>query len=277
VDLLSNRVRQFCSEHGLKLNKRLGQHFLIDENILNLIVEAAEIKESDHIVEIGPGIGILTAELLKKAEKVTAIELDKRMIPLLQEFTNQKLKTKNQLTIICQNALKTPLPEDSYKIVANIPYHITSPLLRHAFLESENYPKSMTLLIQKEVAEKICSEKDRGMLTILVNLFGKPKIVTKVSPEAFLPPPKVDSAVLHIECFERPLAEKPILEQIFKLTKLAFGQKRKMIKKTLGLFPPGGERLLALGIDEKRRPQELSTQEWVELATKWIEDEGNET
>jgi len=277
MDSLSDRVRKFCSGHNLKLNKHLGQHFLIDQSILDQIIESAKISEDDHIVEIGPGIGILTNELLKKTNKVTAIELDIRMIPLLQEFTNQKRKTKNQLTIIQQNALQTLLPEESYKIVANIPYHITSPLLRHAFMESKRAPKSLTLLIQREVAEKICDEKSAGLLTILVNLFGKPKIVTQVPPEAFLPPPKVDSAILHIECFNKPLAQKPVCEEIFKLTKIAFSQKRKMLRKTLGAFRFGSERLSALGIDEKRRPQELSTQEWIDLATKWHEDDMNET
>ncbi|MDP7247095.1 MAG: 16S rRNA (adenine(1518)-N(6)/adenine(1519)-N(6))-dimethyltransferase RsmA [Candidatus Peribacteraceae bacterium] len=277
MESLSDRVRQFCSDHNLKLNKHLGQHFLIDQSILDQIIESAEIEETDHIVEIGPGIGILTAELLKKTGKVTAIELDKRMIPLLQEFTNRQPKPNNRLTIINQNALQTPFPDERYKIVANIPYHITSPLLRHAFMESERAPESLTLLIQREVAEKICDEKSAGLLTILVNLFGKPKIVTKVPQEAFLPPPKVDSAVLHIECFDKPLAEKPICEEIFKLTKIAFSQKRKMLRKTLGVFRFGAERLSALGIDEKRRPQELSTREWVDLATKWHEDDMNET
>ncbi len=271
MSTLSDQVRQFCSSHSLKLNKKLGQHFLIDQSILDQIIESADIEEADHIVEIGPGIGILTRELLKKTNKVTAIEIDKRMIPLIGEYTNK------ELTIINENALQTPFPSKRYKIVANIPYHITSPLLRHAFMESEQAPESLTLLIQREVAEKICDEKSAGMLTILVNLFGKPKIVTKVPPEAFLPPPKVDSAVMHIDCFSEPLAEKPILEEIFKLTKIAFSQKRKMLRKTLGVFRSGAERLSALGIDEKRRPQELSTSEWVELATKWHEDDMNET
>ena len=271
MSTLSDQVRQFCSSHSLKLNKKLGQHFLIDQSILDQIIESADIEEADHIVEIGPGIGILTRELLKKTNKVTAIEIDKRMIPLIGEYTNK------ELTIINENALQTPFPSKRYKIVANIPYHITSPLLRHAFMESEQAPESLTLLIQREVAEKICDEKSAGMLTILVNLFGKPKIVTKVPPEAFLPPPKVDSAVMHIDCFSEPLAEKPILEEIFKLTKIALSQKRKMLSKTLGVFRSGAERLSALGIDEKRRPQELSTSEWVELATKWHEDDMNET
>ena len=141
VSDLASETRQFCSDHRLKLNTNLGQHFLIDQEALNRIVEAADIKPNDHIVEIGPGIGILTRELLKKAKHVTAIELDQKLIPLLQEFTNTLRSTPHtQLTIINANALKVPFPQEPYKIVANIPYHITSPLLRHAFLESEVQP-----------------------------------------------------------------------------------------------------------------------------------------
>jgi len=200
---LSDRVSQFCSEHNLKLNKDLGQHFLIDEKILNEIVESAKIESFDHIVEIGPGIGILTVELLKKADKVTAIELDERMIILINEYIKDSslLATHYSLDIINQNALLVPLPNYKYKIVANIPYHITSPLLRHAFLESDTKPTSMTLLIQREVAEKICNQKDAGLLTILVHLFGDPRIIATVPPASFLPPPKVDSAIIKITPF----------------------------------------------------------------------------
>ena len=273
METLSDHVRQFCSNHRLKLNKELGQHFLTDQEVLDQIIEAADIKPDDHIVEIGPGIGILTKELLQKTGKVTAIELDKRMIPLIEEYTQFSIpcpersrRVNSQFSIIQNNALKVPFPTEKHKIVANIPYHITSPLLRHAFLESETQPRSITLLIQKEVAEKICDTKSAGILTILVNLFGKPQLITTVPPESFLPPPKVNSAVLHIECFDEPLTDKENLEEIFRLTKIAFGQKRKMLRKTIGAFQGGMERLSAADIDEKRRPQELSVEEWVRLA-----------
>lgn len=268
MEPLSRQIRQFCSDHLLRLNKDLGQHFLIDQNVLDQIIAAAKIKPDDHIVEIGPGIGILTKELLAKAKKVTAIELDDRLIPFMELYIANRSENdnRNKLNIINNNALKTPFPEEKYKIVANIPYHITSPLLRHAFLESEVKPNSMTLLIQKEVAEKICDTKSAGMLTILVNLFGEPELITAVPPKNFLPPPKVDSAVLHIKCYSKPRADKETLEEIFRLTKIAFGQKRKMLRKTIGGFLGGMERLSAAAIDEKRRPQELSIDEWVRLA-----------
>jgi len=273
---LPDEIRNFCRNHGLRLNTDLGQHFLLDSSILDRIVESANISSTDTIVEIGPGVGVLTRELLKSAGKVIAIELDERMIPLLKEFTGQSTDPRPRmaaLTILQGNALHVSMPETPYKVVANIPYHITSPLLRHLFLESKNPPSSLTLLIQREVAERICDMKDAGMLTILVGLFGKPTITARVPPAAFLPPPKVDSAVLHIECFERPLADSKTIEQLFRLTKIGFGQKRKMLRNTLGAFHGGLERLAGLHIEPTRRPQTLSVEEWIALANVWPEHE----
>ncbi|MDO8468896.1 MAG: 16S rRNA (adenine(1518)-N(6)/adenine(1519)-N(6))-dimethyltransferase RsmA [Candidatus Peribacter sp.] len=262
--------------HGLRLNTDLGQHFLLDASILERIVETANIQSTDTVVEIGPGVGVLTRELLKVAGSVMAIELDERMIPLLRKFieeSSQLTANSSQLSVVQGNALHVSMPETPYKVVANIPYHITSPLLRHLFLESKKTPVGLTLLIQREVAERICDAKDAGMLTILVGLFGKPKIVARVPPDSFLPPPKVDSAVLHIECFEQPLADTEVIEQLFKLTKIAFGQKRKMLRNTLGAFQGGLERLAGLHIEPTRRPQTLSVEEWIALARAWPEHE----
>ncbi len=266
----------FLRDHGIRLNTDLGQHFLTDQAVLDAIVEAARIDQADHVVEIGPGIGVLTRELLRRAEHVTAIELDHRMVPLLEEYLDlQPVQTPQRgvsaparLTLIEGNALREPMPEEPYKLVANIPYHITSPLLRHVFLESSIPPASLTLLLQREVAERICDRRDRGLLTILVELFGTPRIMRHVPPEAFVPPPQVDSSVLHVDCFTEPVADRQTLEEVFRLTKIAFGQKRKMLRNTLGAFPDVAERLKALGIAETRRPQTLSTAEWIALARK---------
>jgi len=257
---LKEYVQEFCIRYNLKLNTDLGQHFLIDQEILDAIVEAGDIQSDDTIVEIGPGIGVLTKELMKRSKHVTAIEIDERMIPLLNTYIG-----KSDVEIINNNALQTPLPTKPYKMIANIPYHITSPLLRHVFMESEAHATSLTLLIQKEVAERICDSKNSGLLTILVRLFGTPSIICSVPPSCFLPPPKVDSAVLHIKCFEKPLADPETLEAIFKLTKIAFSQKRKKMRNTLSAYPEVLERLKALGIDENRRPQDLSVEEWIAL------------
>jgi 16S rRNA (adenine1518-N6/adenine1519-N6)-dimethyltransferase len=259
---LGDEVRQFCIRNHLRLNTDLGQHFLIDQSALDQIVEAAELVPGERVVEIGPGIGVLTRELLRQKTKVTAVELDDRFVPLVKYFT----KEYDGLTVIQGNALKVDLPKEPYKMVANIPYHITSPLFRHAFLESPVPPTSMTLLIQREVAEKICSKTDSGVLTVIVNLFGTPRIVTHVRPESFLPPPKVDSSVLHVDCFEKPKASVDDIAEILKLTKIGFAQKRKMLRNSIGGMPGGMERMERANIEPTRRPQNLTIEEWIALA-----------
>lgn len=222
--------------------------------------------KTDDIVEIGPGIGILTRELLTRAKHVTAVEIDPRMIPLLRIFTmNDKASLAKNLTIIEGNALQAAMPNTPYKVVANIPYHITSPLLTHLLIESTKRPTSLTLLIQREVAENICSEESDSILTILVRLFGTPSLVRLVPPHCFLPPPKVDSAVLHIECFEKPKADPETVQRILKLAKLAFSKRRKMLRNTVGETPHGAEAMQASGIEATRRPQTLSIDEWLML------------
>lgn len=268
VCMLAEEVRQFLAEKKIWLNTDLGQHFLVAEEVLEIIVAAAEVGPEDRIVEIGPGIGILTRELLYRAAKVTAIEIDERMIRLLPDFvargSQEDIRTK--LSLVTGNALRTDLPRSPYKVVANIPYHITSPLLRHVFLETPLRPTSLTLLIQREVAENICGEGSDGLLTILVNLFGKPSLMAIVPPEAFLPPPKVDSAILQIDCYPEPKADQKTVTKILSLAKHAFSQKRKMLSNTLAKLPGGPEALAACGVELTRRPQTLTIDEWIAIA-----------
>lgn len=266
MEQLAQGVARFCREHGLRMNTDLGQHFLVDQAVLDAILEAADVQRGEKVVEIGPGIGVLTKELMRRTPDVTAIEVDRRFIPLLEAYIRRGDPSLPLPEVIQGNALHVPLPTEPYKIVANIPYHITSPLLRHAFLEGSRQPVSLTLLIQREVAEKICDDHDRGLLTIITGLFGSPHIVAKVPPEAFLPPPAVDSAVLHIECFAGPKADAATLEKVFILTKHAFSQKRKMLRNTIPNLPGGETWLEQAGIDPQRRPQTLTVDEWIALA-----------
>jgi len=266
MESLADQIRDFLHQHHLRLNTDLGQHFLIDDFVLTDIVDAADIAEDEHVVEIGPGIGVLTCELLARAKTVTAIELDDRLIPLLKEFTAHLVSDDHRLEIIEGNALQTPMPDTPYKVVANIPYHITSPLFRHLFLQSKTRPTSLTLLIQKEVAQTICSTKDAGILTIIVGLFGEAKYVTDVPSRSFLPPPQVESAVIHVESYPKPKADPETIERIFTLIKIGFGQKRKMLRNSIGALENGMERMEKAGIDPTRRPQTLSVEEWIALA-----------
>lgn len=261
---LASTISAFCKKHGLRMNTDLGQHFLVDADVLEKIIEAGQVGLNETIVEIGPGVGILTKELVARSKDVTAIELDARMLPLIREYVN--IPEGHILNVINSNALSVPFPEKPYKIVANIPYHITSPLLRHAFLEGPIRPTSLTLLIQREVAEKICDPNDAGMLTVIVALFGTPRIVCHVPPDCFLPPPKVDSSVLHIDCFAEPKATPEIIDRVFMLTKHAFSQKRKMLRNTIPNLPGGEEAMKKADIDPTRRPQTLSIEEWIKLA-----------
>ena len=262
---LKDRVSGFCRATGLTLNTDLGQHYLVDESVLESIVDSGAIAPGDLVVEVGAGIGVLTERLLDAGARVRAIEYDARVIPLLETFVKAP-ERGTALEIVEGNALDVAFPDEPYKVIANIPYHITSPLLRHMFLEGNRSPSLVTLLIQREVAERICDEDDRGLLTVVVSLFGKASIVRHVPPAAFLPPPKVDSSVLHIDCYGRPLADGPTIDRLLKLLKLGFGQKRKMLRNTLGSLPSGDALLASAGIDPTRRPQTLTTEEWISLA-----------
>lgn len=262
---LAEDIRQFCRSHRLVINTDLGQHFLIDESVLEDIIKAGKVTNEDMVVEIGAGIGILTKELLKHAKRVMTIELDKGLLPLMDLYVQEE-RTADNLEVVEGNALQVPMPSVPYKIIANIPYHITSPLLRHAFLESEVRPTSMTLLIQREVAEKICDPDDKSLLGIIVAFFGKARIVRHVPPACFLPPPAVDSSVLHVDCHAEPLTDSATMERVFQLAKVAFSQKRKMLRNTIPTLPDGEAILAASGIDPTRRPQTLSIEEWITLA-----------
>ncbi len=248
-------------------NKKLGQNFLVNPEALQTILKAAELTKQDYVVEIGPGLGILTEQLARQVDKVTAIELDQGIIPVLRK--NLLLEDVKNVEILHQDALKTNLPTQPYKLVANIPYYITSPILNH-FLqpqnESEQRPSLIVLLVQKEVAQKICSkEGDQSILSLQVQIFGKPTIVSSVNKSSFFPQPQVDSAILKIETFSKPLVSNiPIF---FKLIKAAFNQKRKKISNTLppalGLTPAQEEQLFEQSkISPDLRPQNINLDQW---------------
>jgi 16S rRNA (adenine1518-N6/adenine1519-N6)-dimethyltransferase len=235
----------------MKAKKSLGQNFLKDRSVLEKIIDAAELSKDDYVIEVGPGKGILTQELIKRGARVTAIELDDRLIKQLSRIKN--------LDLIHGNALDFIPPEEDYKIVANIPYYITSPLISH-FLEAKTRPSKMVLLVQKEVAEKICAQPgDMNVLAIHVQVFGKPRIVCKVPASAFDPQPKVDSAVIVIDVYDEPLVKD--YKRFFGVMHRAFSGKRKKLSNTL---PDLKERLNELGLADLR-PEKLSLQDWMKL------------
>ena len=242
---------------------------MINPEIIEKIIETANIEKKDNIVEIGPGLGVLTEKLLQQAKHVQAIEYDKKLIPILKHT----LSHHQNLELIEGDALKTAPPSYPYKIVANIPYYITSPLINH-YLQPKNPhekpPSLIVLLVQKEVAEKICvSEGQHTILSLQVQIFGHPSITGTVHKSNFFPQPKVDSAILKIETYQKPLIQNT--ELFIRIIKTAFAQKRKTLSNSLRSLPnskfePNREnittRLFNAQIKETRRPQSLTIEEW---------------
>lgn len=267
---LAGDISGLLKRHGLRLNTDWGQHFLVDDSVIRDLLKAGAVRPGERVLEIGAGIGALTKALLGTGANVTAIEVDRRWVPLLREYTETE-EDDPRLTLILGNALKVPFPEEPYVIVANIPYLITGKLIRRTLLHAGNRPRSMTLLVQREVAEKVCDAEKGGMLSILVKLFGDARIVRRVPPGAFNPPPRVESSILHIACLPEPRADERTIDRVLELASHAFGKKRKMLRASLGKFHGAMERLQAAGIDPQRRPETLSIDEWIALARAWRE------
>jgi 16S rRNA (adenine1518-N6/adenine1519-N6)-dimethyltransferase len=267
-------IAQTLKQHGLRASKGLGQNFLEDPVALGQIASAAEIQENDVVLEIGPGLGSLTRYLSLSAQEVVAVELDRKLIPvlrgLLEPLGNIRLIEGDILTL---SPAELALPE-GYLVAANIPYNITSAVLRH-LLESEPKPRRMVLTVQKEVAERICSRPPHmSLLSLSVQVYGLPSIVGRIPANAFFPAPKVDSAVVRLEIYGEPAIPAGLLPIFFRLTKACFAQKRKMLRNAFAagarISPAdAGDVLLEAGIDPQRRAETLSLQEWGSLSQLW--------
>ncbi len=260
----------------MKAKKSLGQHFLKSEKALGQIVDAADIAPTDFILEIGPGTGILTERLIGKAQKVLAIEKDRDMIAILEERFAAAI-TAGKLEIIEGDILKfdpSTLPK-KYKLVANIPYYITGAIIEQ-FLSTEYQPQSMVLLMQKEVADRIVARDGKqSVLSIAVRAYGKPKVIARVPAGAFNPPPKVDSAILYIECISRVFFTHTSEKLFFEIMKSLFGKKRKQIGGSLAEFLDDKDQALSvlaqIPLDPKTRPEELTLGEWG-VVTQHVEE-----
>ena len=263
----------------LKARKRLGQHFLIDGEVLKLITSAAELAPTDIILEIGPGLGILTKELARQTGWVIAVELDNKLANILKQtlasFDNVTIVNKDILRIDPATLLREPktkfAPATSpYKVVANLPYYITSPVLRH-FLEASVKPEMMIVMVQKEVAETIVAEPgQRSVLSISVQFYGKPRIVSYVPAQSFYPAPEVDSAILRIDLYPQPVVAVTDEKGFFELVRAGFTASRKQIVNSLaqGLGLPKAEVLSLLekaGIAPQRRAETFTLEEWARL------------
>jgi 16S rRNA (adenine1518-N6/adenine1519-N6)-dimethyltransferase len=261
---------------GLRADKSLGQNFLQDASALESIALAAEIQADDCVLEIGPGLGSLTRYLASAAKEVTAVELDADMIAPLKAV----LTPHPNVRVVQGDILKTTVSElihtPDYLVVANIPYYITSAIMRH-LLEGSPTPRRIVLTIQKEVAERICAAPgDLSLLALSVQVYGRPSIAGVIPAAAFHPAPKVDSAILRVDIYPEPLIRREMLPSFFKLTKAGFSQKRKTLRNSLssGLHIKTQEAealLTSAGIDFMRRAETLSIEEWEKLCERWVD------
>jgi len=260
--------------YDLRPKKGLGQHFLADPVALGRIVAAADLTPADTVVEIGPGLGALTSLLAERAGRVVAVELDDQLAAVLAE----RLSSRANVEIHPGNILRisdfASLVGPSYKVVANLPYYITSAVLRH-LLERSDPPSLLVVTVQREVAERIAAAPpDMSLLAVSVQFYGTPHLVARIPAGAFYPPPKVDSAVVRIDVLAEPavsLAEGVSVGDYFRLVRAGFGHKRKTLRNALsaglGLAPAAVEAALARpGIDPRRRAETLTLQEWADLA-----------
>jgi 16S rRNA (adenine1518-N6/adenine1519-N6)-dimethyltransferase len=263
----------------LRARKSLGQHFLIDREVLERVASAAGLAANDTVIEVGPGLGVLTRELAVRAGRVVAVELDNRLASIL----NRTLAPFENVTIVNRDILKiepAALLEETrgksagYEVVANLPYYITSAVIRH-FLEARLRPRLMVVMVQKEVARAIVAEAGRmSLLSVSVQFYGRPEIVSYVAAGCFYPPPEVDSAILKINVYPRPLMAEEDASSFFELVRAGFSAPRKQLVNSLaqGLGLAKAEVLPLLeraGIMPRRRAESLNMEEWQRLWQVW--------
>lgn len=272
-----NVIKSVMQKHGVTFNKGLGQNFLVDSEVCPYMAEAAELDENTCVIEIGPGVGVLTAELAKRAGKVLSFEVDNRLLPVLKET----LADFDNVEIINEDVMKANLPQIidekckgmDIAVCANLPYYITSPIIM-LLLESRLPIKSITVMVQKEAADRLCAEvgsRDGGAVTVAVSYYADSEELFFVPRESFLPPPKVNSEVIKLTVREKPPVEVENEEFFFKLVKAAFSQRRKTAENSIsaGLGVAKSEVAEALakaGLEKTVRAEKLTMQNFADIA-----------
>lgn len=281
MDRLSSHraTKQIVEKHNFKFSKSLGQNFLIDDNVIDKILDGARLSETDKIIEVGPGIGTLTREMGKTAKNVVAIEIDKTLIPILQEtlsdLDNVEVVNEDILKVDVQGLINEKLEGGPVKLVANLPYYITTPIVMK-FLEEDIPVTDIVVMVQKEVADRMNakpSTKDYGALSVAVQYYCDTEIVAKAPRHMFVPQPKVDSIVIGLHVREEKKYKVDNEDIFFKTVKASFGQRRKTLLNSLGGLgfltkDQIREALVASNIDEKRRGETLSIEEFATLANE---------
>jgi len=263
---------------GLRAKKSLGQHFLVDRQVLGRIISAAQLAPEDTVIEVGPGLGILTRALASRVSKVIAVETDGRLISALRH----SMADAHNLHIVEADILQTDPgsllasagvagSSPPYKVVANIPYYITSAILRH-FLEASLKPSVIVVMVQREVGEAIAAQPgNMSLLAVSVQFYGKPVIIDRVPARSFSPPPKVESVILRIQLLEEPPVKVSQTDHFFAVARAGFSAPRKQLRNSLaqGLSIPPQRAALLLektAIDPRRRAETLSLQEWARIS-----------
>lgn len=274
---------ELIRRHNLDLKRSLGQNILVDPIHLARIADAADLTQTDHVLEIGPGLGALTRQLADRAGRVVAVELDQRLIPILREqfadqphvsFVHGDILELDPAKTVRQHPsihLSAAGPAAQYKVVANLPYYITSAVLRH-ILSCQDPPAVAVLLVQKEVAQRIVAQPDdMSLLAVSVQFYARPRILRRIPAGAFLPRPKVDSCLVRLDLYASPTNPGLPPAHFFRVARAGFGQRRKQLRNSLsaGLACPKAQAdtwLRAAAIDPSRRAETLSISEWGALA-----------
>jgi 16S rRNA (adenine1518-N6/adenine1519-N6)-dimethyltransferase len=262
---------RLMSELGIRPNKGLGQHFLFERGLVERMVRQAGVTEQDTVLEVGPGLGILTSELLRKAHRVVAIELDRSLAAHLRaafgDIPGFELVQENALATSSDELVEPGVPFD---VVANLPYSVGTAILRH-LLEQPRKPRRLTVMLQKEVADRLTAEPpEMSVLSVATQFFAEPRLAFTVSPEVFIPPPKVESAVVILEVRDKPPLAIELQPLFFKIVNSGFRQKRKQVANSIAdvlqLPKPGIAAWLSESdIDPMRRAETLTVEEWVTL------------
>lgn len=266
----ATEVRAILDRYGLRPRKGLGQSFLRDERFFDRIVAASELSPDDLVVEVGPGLGGLTRRLAAASGEVIAVEIDRGLVTALESILADD-PHRSKVSLVGGDVLKIDPAELTggrpYKLIANLPYHVTSPILRHFLETTEHRPQALVVMVQREVAERMLPRAgDMNLLAVMVQYYGRARIVTLVPAQAFYPTPKVDSAVVRIDLHDRPPIDVD-RERLFRVVHAGFGQPRKQLHNALShllSLPPGtcSDVLRGAAVDPSRRPQTISLQEW---------------
>lgn len=271
--MIANNIIDTIKRYNIRPLALEGQNFLVDDMVLRTIIETGHIKPGENILEIGPGLGILTAELLAARAKVTAVEKDRQLFAYLKKH----FKSETNLTLVNNDILKYKITPEPYRIVANIPYSITAKIIKKFTADATNKPNSMLILAQKEVAERVCARPGKlNLLAICAQLYGEPSIMATVPARAFYPMPKVDSCLLLIDKIKAK-TPYPIrdLAQFWRVLRLGFSSPRKQLHNNLATGLKVANSVVkgafkTVGINDKARAQELAIEQWIKLTEKLI-------